>query len=104
VPADPSSHHLLIGLRAAAQPRVDLAQLLRQSLALALEHRALLLGPCAAAAQHVTLTSLPAGLLDQSHLEPVLHGFPLGLLQQSPLVGAQPALRRADQVTRLAFA
>ena len=84
--------------------RSNLDQLSGQLIALALEHRAFLLRPGTAAAQHITLAGFAVGLLDQTHLQTILHGFPVGLLQQSPLVGAQPALRRADQIPRFALA
>jgi hypothetical protein len=50
MPGDPPAHRLPVGLRGAAQPGVDLDQLLRQALALARQHRAFLFRPGFAAA------------------------------------------------------
>jgi hypothetical protein len=81
-----------------------LTQLLRQPLALTPEHRAFFFGPRTAPTQHVALAGFAFGLFDQAHFESVLHRFPVGLFQQRLLVGAQPALRRADQISRFARA
>jgi len=45
MPADAATNHLLIGLRTAAQPRIDFDQRLRQPLASTLKHRAFFFGP-----------------------------------------------------------
>ena len=102
-PADPPAHRFLVGLRCAAQPRRDLPERRAQALALTLEHGAFFFRARGAAAEDVSFARRSALVRDKAHFQPRLRLLPVGLFQQLRFVLAQPALRRADEVARLAF-
>lgn len=103
-PANPAAHRLLVGLRVAREPGRNAAEGRGQALALPLEHDAFLLRPRGVAAEEVFFARRSVGVRDEAHLQPGLRLLPVGLFQERRFMVAQPGLRRADQITRLAFA
>jgi len=103
-PADPPAHRFLIGLRLALEPGRDAAEGRGQAFALALEHGAFFFRARSAAAQDVFFARRSIGVRAEAHFQSGLRLLPVGFSQECRFVVAQPALRRADQVTRVAFA